>query len=67
LRSGWVWGQEYLNGRVAGIVAQLGKGRIYLFGLELRFRAQPHGALKFLFNGIYLSGATPVRLGSRNQ
>jgi len=64
LRSGWGWGQGYLNGGVAALEAQVGKGRVLLFGPEITFRAQPHAAFKFLFNGIYLSGAVPVKLGS---
>jgi hypothetical protein len=63
LRSGWAWGQAYLKGGVAAVEAPIGKGRVYLFGPELTFRAQPHGALKFLFNSIYLAGATSARLG----
>ena len=55
LRSGWAWGQGYLNGGVAIADAQVGKGRLLLFGPEIAFRAQPHGTFKFLFNGIYLS------------
>jgi hypothetical protein len=54
LRSGWAWGQGYLDGGVAVIDAQVGKGRLLLFGPEIAFRAQPHGTFKFLFNGIYL-------------
>ena len=53
LRSGWAWGQEYLDGGVAAIEAPLGKGRILLFGPEILKRSQPHGTFKFLFNGIY--------------
>jgi hypothetical protein len=64
LRSGWGWGQGYLNAGVAALEAQVGKGRVLLFGPEITFRGQPHAAFKFLFNGIYLSGATPVKLGS---
>ncbi len=63
LRSGWAWGQQYLNGGVAAVEASLGKGRVLLFGPEITFRAQPHGTFKFLFNGVYLAGATRVRLG----
>jgi hypothetical protein len=62
LRSGWAWGQQYLNGAVAAVDASVGKGSLYLFGPEITFRAQPHGTFKFLFNAIYLSGATPVTL-----
>ncbi|MBP1597034.1 MAG: peptidase carboxypeptidase [Acidobacteria bacterium] len=63
LRSGWAWGQAYLKGGLAAVEAPVGKGKVYLFGPEITFRAQPHGAFKFLFNGMYLAGATPVRLG----
>ena len=53
LRSGWAWGQRYLNGGVAVVEATMGKGRVLLFGPEVNFRAQSHGTFKFLFNGIY--------------
>jgi hypothetical protein len=57
LKSGWAWGQQYLQNGVAVIDAPLGKGRVLLFGPEIMKRAQPHGTFKFLFNGIYLSVA----------
>ena len=53
LRSGWAWGQNYLDGGVAAVEANVGRGRLYLYGPEITFRAQPHGTFKFLFNGIY--------------
>jgi hypothetical protein len=53
LRSGWAWGQKYLDGGVAVIDAAVGKGHVLLFGPELTFRAQSHGTFKFLFNAIY--------------
>ena len=53
LRSGWAWGQHYLEGGTAGIEAKLGKGKVFLFGPEITFRAQPHGTFKLLFNSIY--------------
>jgi hypothetical protein len=53
LRSGWAWGQEHLADAAAMVEAQVGKGRLYLFGPEITFRAQPHGTFKFLFNGIH--------------
>ncbi|GHS91491.1 peptidase [Bacteroidia bacterium] len=62
LRSGWAWGQHYLNGGTAIVEATLGKGKVFLFGPEITFRAQPHASFKFLFNGIYYAGAVPVRL-----
>jgi hypothetical protein len=62
LRSGWAWGQHYLNGGAAIVEATVGKGKLLLFGPEITFRAQPHGTFKFLFNSIYYAGATPVKL-----
>ena len=62
LRSGWGWGQQYLNGTVGAVEANVGKGKVYLFGPEITFRGQPHGTFKFLFNAIELAGATAVNL-----
>ncbi|MDR1225134.1 MAG: hypothetical protein LBL07_19975, partial [Tannerella sp.] len=61
LRSGWAWGQHYLKGSAAVVEAPVGKGRIFLFGPEITFRAQPHASFKFLFNSIYYAGATNVK------
>ena len=58
LRSGWAWGQKYLADACAAVEAKVGKGRLYLFGPEILFRAQPHGTFKFLFNAILLSSAS---------
>jgi hypothetical protein len=55
LRSGWAWGQAYLENGVAVAEAKVGKGKVILFGPEILQRAQPHGTFKFLFNGIYSS------------
>ncbi len=57
LRSGWAWGQNYLEGGIAAADVPVGRGHVYLFGPEIAFRAQPHGTFKFLFNGLYLSVA----------
>jgi hypothetical protein len=62
LRSGWAWGQQYLNGAVGAVEGDVGKGKVYLFGPEITFRGQPYGTFKFLFNAIYLAGATPATL-----
>ncbi|HET9263706.1 MAG TPA: M14 metallopeptidase family protein [Vicinamibacterales bacterium] len=59
LRSGWAYGQGYLEGGVEAIDASVGKGKLYLFGPEITFRGQPHGTFKFLFNALHLaSGAS---------
>ena len=62
LRSGWAWGQKYLQDGVAIAEARVGKGKLFLFGPEITFRAQPHGTFKFLFNGIYYGAAESVSL-----
>ena len=65
LRSGWAWGQQYLDQAVAIVDAPLGKGRVVLFGPEVLWRAQPHGTFKMFFNGIYYPSATPGAAGTR--
>jgi len=57
LRSGWGWGQKFLNGGVAVAQARVGKGNLYLFGSEVAFRGQTHGTFKLLFNALQLTGA----------
>jgi hypothetical protein len=57
LRSGWAWGQQYLDQAVAIVDAPIGRGRLVLFGPEITWRAQPHGTFKLLFNGIYYGNA----------
>ncbi len=56
LRSGWAWGQQYLEGGVAIAEARIGQGRLLLFGPQILFRAQPHGTFKFFFNAIAQAG-----------
>ena len=57
LRSGWAWGQKYLDGGILAIEATLGRGRVVLYGAEILQRAQPHGTFKLLFNALYASSA----------
>jgi len=54
LRSGWAWGQGYLEGAVAAAEAKVGEGKVVLLGVEAAFRGQPHGTYKLLFNALYL-------------
>ncbi|HEY1913872.1 MAG TPA: M14 metallopeptidase family protein [Vicinamibacterales bacterium] len=65
LRSGWAWGQQYLDQAVSIIEAPVGKGHVVLFGNEVNWRAQPHGTFKLLFNGIYYGTASAPAGGSR--
>jgi hypothetical protein len=59
LRSGWSWGEGYLENGVVAFEAQVGRGRGVFFGPEILKRAQPHGTFKLLFNSIVRS-VTPL-------
>jgi hypothetical protein len=65
LRSGWAWGQHYLEGGTAAVEAAVGKGKVFLMGPEITFRAQPHGTFKFLFNGIFYGTAQATGAAAR--
>jgi hypothetical protein len=58
LRSGWAWGQKYLEKGIQMAEATVGKGRVFVFGNQLLFRTQPHGNYRFFFNALYLSVKT---------
>jgi len=60
LRSGWAWGERYLQNGVGAIEADFGQGKMFIFGPKITFRAQPHGTFGFLFNSIYY-GSTDDR------
>jgi hypothetical protein len=62
LRSGWAWGEHMLEGTVAMAEADVGAGRLFLFGPEVLFRAQPHGTFRFVFNGLYATTAERARI-----
>jgi hypothetical protein len=64
LRSGWAWGQNYLEGGTTAFEASVGRGTVFAFGPEITFRAQPHGTFKFLFNAIYLAGQSNPHPGT---
>lgn len=60
LRSGWAWGQAYLQGGVAAFEANVGNGKLYAFGPEVTFRAQSHGTFKMIFNALYSTVSLPA-------
>ena len=55
LRSGWAFGQAYLQDGVAAFKANIGKGNLFVFGPEITFRGQTHSAYKMLFNQLFQS------------
>jgi hypothetical protein len=53
LRSGWAFGQAYLQDGVAAFKAKVGKGNLYVYGPEVTFRGQTHSTFKMVFNQLY--------------
>lgn len=62
LRSGWAWGQHYLDGGVAVAEAKVGEGKLFIYGPEVIFRAQPHGTFKLFFNALYYGSAEAKKI-----
>jgi len=52
LRSGWAYGQGFLQDGVTMFEADIGRGRLYAYGPEVLFRAQPAGTYRFVFNAL---------------
>jgi hypothetical protein len=50
--SGWATGTQQVAGRAAVVEAQLGRGKVVLFGPRVQNRGQSLGTFKLLFNGI---------------
>jgi len=57
LRSGWAWGQEHVRNGLAAIEADVGEGKLFVFGPEVLYRGQSHRTFNFVFNAIYLATA----------
>jgi hypothetical protein len=53
LASGYLSGPDRLEGRVAALQADVGKGRVVLIGFKPQWRGQSHAAYKFFFNAFY--------------
>lgn len=55
LRSGYLVGESYLNGKAAAVDVQHGKGHVLLFGFQPQWRGQPMGTYRSLFNALLFS------------
>ena len=53
LRSGWAYGQEYLQNGVVAFEAKVGAGKLCAFGPEITFRAQTYSTFRLVFNQLY--------------
>jgi hypothetical protein len=56
MKSGWAWGQNYLEGGMLAAEAKVGQGSLTFFGTDITFRSQTHASFKLFFNSI-LQGA----------
>ena len=53
LASGYLAGPDRLEGKIAALDAEVGKGHIILLGFKPQWRGQSHSAYKFFFNALY--------------
>jgi hypothetical protein len=54
LVSGQLSAADRLQGRIAALSVDVGKGRVVLLGFRPQWRGQSHGAYKFFFNALYV-------------
>lgn len=52
LRSGYLLGEKYLQGKAAAVEVKHGDGRVILLGFRPQWRGQPFGSFRVLFNSL---------------
>ena len=60
LQSGYLIGEQVMNGYAAAIDVEHGEGHVILFGFRPQFRARPFGTFKMLFNAAFYAGGVTV-------
>ena len=55
LRSGYLIGEKYVQGKAAAIDVQLDAGHVLLIGFRPEWRGQSFGTFKVLFNALLLA------------
>ncbi len=54
LESGYLTGPDRLEGKIAALDVNYGKGHVILLGFRPQWRGQSHGAYKFFMNALYV-------------
>lgn len=57
LRSGYLLGEEYLQGYAASLEVEHGNGQVILHGFRPQWRGQTFGTFKILFNSVFYTKA----------
>jgi hypothetical protein len=57
LMSGYLLGEEHLNGYAAAVEVKHGQGRVVLLGMRPQWRGQPWGSFRILFNAALYTKA----------
>ncbi len=52
LISGWLEGGELIQGKAAILEAEMGKGKVTLFGFNIQNRMQAYGTIKLMMNSL---------------
>ena len=58
LLSGWLMGEQHIEGKVAAVSLPFGQGRIVLIGFRCQFRGQPENTFPLLFNSLLVDSGT---------
>jgi hypothetical protein len=56
LRSGYLGGTKYIQGRAAALDVKRGKGHVVLFGFAPQWRGQPTASFRMVFNSLFFGG-----------
>ena len=59
LMSGYLVGENFMNGNAAALDVKHGKGHVLLFGYQPQWRGQPMGTYRTLFNALLYANQFP--------